>query len=361
MKRRELVFFMPFMALAQTQYAHSATKKIAKISCPPGADAAAPFIRASELIRALLLQSLLPAARAFTERSETLCDAIRTRPWAACRPRWVNSMLAWETLAAVPVAALVERRSVRAIDFWPTRPAQIQAVLDGGPARLRAPATLPTLGASARGLPALEWLLFRTDGDAASAALADILADQVLQEARILEAAYTTLSLTEWDEADAWTAYGEWFSQAVGSLDQLRLKKLKPNTRGKDSAIWVRGVSGQTRAAWQAHAHGLQAFFTGSLSVGPASASLRQQHCNPSAPVAGTLHSLLLGRRYPAEAVHLQALTTTLLQTVARATPDNLASQQQAQQATARLHRFVSDVGSELFDFSQGFTDADGD
>jgi predicted lipoprotein len=353
-KRRQLLQCIPLAALAPVAPLWAASLPRTAANCATASRQQAPYIRASELVLALTTRNLLPAAQAFTAHSQTLVETLHTRPWADCRALWTRSMLAWETLAAVPVSALVERRSVRTVDFWPTRPAQIQALLDAGPERLANPQTQQTIGASAKGLPALEWLLFRKDADASTTALAGLLAEQVLQEARILESAYTTLESTTWDEADAWTAYGEWFSQAVGSLDQLRLKKLKPNTRGKDSAIWVRGVSGQTRAAWQAHARGLQDFF-----VGPSSAAVGA--CEASLPIPGSLHSLLLGRRYPQEAAQLQVLVRAMLQSVERAQPEQAASLRAAQQAVANLHRYVSDLGSDLFDFSQGFTDADGD
>ncbi|WP_138515012.1 imelysin family protein [Rhodoferax bucti] len=355
MKRRDLAFLMPFMALAPMEYARAAIKKGALPGCEGTPAAPAPYIRASELVLDLLGHSLLPAANAFAQHSHTLHEHLRTRPWADCRAAWVNSMLAWETLSAVPVDALLERRSARTVDFWPTRPAQIQVLLDAGTTRFDSPQALQTIGASAKGLPALEWLLFRNDGSAPQPALAVALAEQVLLEARTLEQAYTALHQTTWDEADAWSAYGNWFGQAVGSLEQLRLKKLKANTRGKDSAIWVRGVSGQTRAAWQAQARALQAFFTGPLDSAPGSA------CHAALPLPGTLHSLLLGRRYPREAERLQVLTRAMVQALHQARPENTASLQRAQQSLAGLHRYVSDLGSELFDFSLGFTDADGD
>nr|WP_315466029.1 imelysin family protein [uncultured Rhodoferax sp.] len=314
-----------------------------------------PFIRASELVHALLRDTLLPAARGFAQSSQALCDAIHSGSQDASRSAWIRCMRAWETLAAVPVAALVERRSARIVDFWPTRPAQIRALLDGGPGLWSSPQAMQSLGASAKGLPALEWLLYRQAASPETRALTEALARQVLEESRILEGAYTNMHLSEWDEADAWSAYGEWFGQAAGSLDQLRLKKLKAQTRGKDSSIWVRGVSGQTRAAWRAHALGLQAFWTGPAASGA------QASCTQASPAPGTLTQLLLSRGYVAEATRVAELSAAMLAALERATPEQSSSLRVAQQAMAQLHRYVTDIGSDLFDFSQGFTDADGD
>ena len=90
------------------------------------------------------------------------------------------------------------------------------------------------------------------------------MAQQVLAESHALQAGYQTLASTEREEEDAWALYGEWFGQAVGGLDQLRIKKMVPDTRGKEVSLWVRGVSGQTTAAWQAQLQGVQAFLVGS-------------------------------------------------------------------------------------------------
>lgn len=346
---------MPFMALAPMEYARAAIKKGVKGNCSDSPAAQAPYIRASELVSGLVSHHLLPAAQAFAQHSQMLYEQLHAKRWAESRTAWVQCMLAWETLSAVPVDALLERRSMRTVDFWPTRPAQIQTLLQAGTSRFDTPLALQTIGTSAKGLPALEWLLFRNEGIHPQPALATVLAEQVWSEARALEAAYAALQQTTWDESDAWSTYGSWFGQATGNMEQFRVKKLKANTRGKDSSVWVRGVSGQTRAAWQAQARSLQAFFTG-----PVPASL-QADCPAPLPLPGTLLSLLQGRRYPREALQLQTLTRAMSQAVHQARPDSASSLVRAQQSLSHLHRYVSDVGSDLFDFSQGFTDADGD
>ena len=350
MKRRTLLTYMPFVALAPMESAQSATKIIAT------PQVAAPFISSDQIVQGLLTQHLQPAAAALQQAAQALAQSLSQgkAPWAQHRPLWVATMLAWERLAAVAVGPLLERRSARAIDFWPTRPAQIQRLLESG--SVTTVAQLETVGATARGLPALEWLLWKTDGSGHALAYASVLAQQVLAESQALQAGYQTLASTAWEEEDAWALYGEWFGQAVGGLDQLRIKKMVPDTRGKDSAPWVRGVSGQTAACWQAQAQGLQAFLVGS----PA-AQATTQAATPGWPVAGSLNSLLLGRGHLRDSLTLQERTASMLRAVQAARPGNAASVRAAQAALALVSALANGLAGDVLAITMGFTDADGD
>jgi uncharacterized protein len=330
--------------------AQAATKTIATPKV------AAPFISSSQMVLGLLTQHLQPRAAELQLSAQALVQSLSQgqAAWAQHRPLWVATMLAWERLAAVAVGPLLERRSARAIDFWPTRPAQIQRLLDS--ASITSVQQLDTVGATARGLPALEWLLWKTNGSGHAAAYASLLAQQVLTESQALQAGYQTLASTEWDEADAWALYGEWFGQAVGGLDQLRIKKMVADTRGKDSAPWVRGLSGQTAACWLAQAQGLQAFLVGSPAAQAAT-----QAANPGWPVAGSLNSLLLGRGHLRDSLTLQERTATLLRTVQAARPGNAASVRAAQAALAQVSAQANGLAGDVLAISLGFTDADGD
>jgi len=317
---------------------------------------AAPFISSSQMVLGLLTQHLQPRAAELQLAAQALVQSLSQgqAAWAQHRPLWVATMLAWERLAAVAVGPLLERRSARAIDFWPTRPAQIQRLLES--ASITSVQQLDTVGATARGLPALEWLLWKTNGSGHAAAYASLLAQQVLTESQALQAGYQTLASTEWDDADAWALYGEWFGQAVGGLDQLRIKKMVADTRGKDSAPWVRGLSGQTAACWLAQAQGLQAFLVGSPAAQAAT-----QATNPGWPVAGSLNSLLLGRGHLRDSLTLQERTATLLRTVQAARPGNVASVRAAQTALAQVSAQANGLAGDVLAISLGFTDADGD
>jgi predicted lipoprotein len=256
----------------------------------------------------------------------------------------------------VAVGPLLERRSARAIDFWPTRPAQIQRLLDTGLAGLSDVRSLETVGASARGLPALEWLLFKTPCTGHAHTLALLLARQVQQEADTLLAGYQQLADTERDETEAWALYGEWFGQAVGGLEQLRIKKMVLDTRGKDSSPWVRGLSGQTAASWLAQAQGLQAFLVGT----PAAQAAAQQQA-ALWPVRGSVNSLLLGRGHLQHSQTLLLHTEALMQAVAHAKVSKPASLRTAQAALSKTSALMDTLAGQVLNITLGFTDADGD
>ena len=350
MKRRALLKWVPFSALASMDIAQAATKSIATPKV------AAPYISSVQMVQGLLTQHLQPGAAALQKAAHALVQSLSQAkaPWTQHRPLWVATMLAWERLAAVAVGPLLERRSARAIDFWPTRPAQIQRLLESG--SITTVAQLETVGATARGLPALEWLLWKTDGSGYALAYASVLAQQVLAESQALQAGYQTLADTAWEEEDAWALYGEWFGQAVGGLDQLRIKKMVADTRGKDSAPWVRGVSGQTAACWQAQAQGLQAFLVGSHA-----AQATTQAATPGWPVAGSLNSLLLGRGHLRDSLTLQERTASMLRAVQAARPGNAASVRAAQAALAQVSALANGLAGDVLAITMGFTDADGD
>ena len=348
MKRRTLLKSMPFGALGLMECAGAAPTLIAK----------SPDITASQMIQGLLQLHLVPSATALLQAAQGLAQSLaqspNAKPWPEHRPLWVDTMLAWERLAAVAVGPLLERRTARAIDFWPTRPAQIQRMLAS--ASITDVTQLDTVGATARGLPALEWLLWATQGNAYAAVYASLLAQQVVNESSILLAGYQALLATQWNDGEAWRVYSEWFGQAVGGLDQLRVKKMASDSRGKDSALWVRGLSGRTADAWLAQAQGLQAFYVGS----PA-AQLASQTQSPGSPVAGSLNSMLLGRNHLAHSQTLTERTAAMVRTVQAARPGDAASLHAAQAALAQSSALATQLGGDVLSITSGFTDADGD
>ena len=340
--------------------AQAATKVIASSALQANqlSAVAPPYISAQQLLMGLLNQYLLPSAAALLQAAKALEASLaepNTPPaqWRQHRALWTHTMLAWERLAAVSVGPLLERRSARTIDFWPTRPAQIQRLLAHGLGDITSVQKLDTVGVSARGLPALEWLLWKTDDRGPAHRYAHLLAQQVTAESQALLSGYQTLAAAEWDEADAWALYGEWFGQAVGGLDQLRIKKMVLETRARDSSPWVRGLSGQTARAWQAQAQGLQAFLVGS----PA----RQAAALPGLPVAGSVNSLLLGRGHITDSQALLRQTQATIVLVQAACPANATSVRLAQAALAELSGQMSALATGVLNIALGFTDADGD
>lgn len=358
MKRRQLITYMSFGALAPMDIAQAATKKIAKT--PAFYDFAGttavigPYLSARQRVLALLQDHYIPSAQAVQTSAAALLQSLSqpSTSWQAQKPLWVSTMLSWERLAAVAVGPLLDRRSARTIDFWPTRPAQIERILAAGTESLTTVAQLESIGSTARGLPALEWLLWRLPANANTQHYAQLLAQQVVNESSSLLDGYRSLASAQRSEEEAAALYGDWFGQAVGGLDQLRIKKMVPETRGKDSSVWVRGVSGQTAAAWQAQLEGLQVFLVGS----PAS-----QAAHPDLPVAGSLQGLLLGNDNLQASRKLQALTQVALRAGALAQPANATSLRTAVQALAQLSQYLSGLADTVLNITMGFTDADGD
>ena len=319
---------------------------------------AAPYITPSQMVQGLLQHQLLPGSKALLQTAQALAQSLAQpgAAWTQHRALWTQTMLAWETLAAVAVGPLLERRSAREIDFWPTRPAQIQRLLINGLGAVQTVQQLDSVGASARGLPALEWLLWKTDGSGHALAYARLLAQQIEAEAALLLSGYQNLANTEREDSDAWTLYGEWFGQGVGGMDQLRIKKMVRDTRGKESSPWVRGVSGNTAACWQAQARGLQAFLVGSPTAQAAT-----EAATPGEPVPGSLNSLLLGRGLMNDSRSLLTRTATMLRAVQAARPNHAPSIQRAQTALAQLSAQASALAGGPLQITLGFTDADGD
>lgn len=358
MKRRHLIQYMSFGALACIGIARAAPNTIAKSPAFydfTGTTAViGPYLSARQRVLALLQNHYVPSALALQTSAAALLKSLSqpgTR-WQAHRPFWVSTMLDWERLAAVAVGPLVERRSARTIDFWPTRPAQIERILAAGTESLTTVEQLESIGSTARGLPALEWLLWRRPGNATTQHYAQLLAQQIVQESSTLLEGYRSLAAAPRSEDEAAALYGDWFGQAVGGLDQLRIKKMVPETRGKDSSVWVRGVSGQTAAAWQAQLEGLQIFLLGSPAL---------QSAHPDLPVAGSLQGLLLGNDNLQASRKLQALTQVALRAGALAQPTNAASLRTAVQALAQLSQYLSGLADTVLNITMGFTDADGD
>lgn len=349
---------MPFGTLALVDIARAAPKKIATT---PSFDnfagtsaSTGPFLSARQRVLALLQDHYIPAAEAL-QQSATALHASLAGPvtqWQAQQPLWVQTMLHWERLAAVAVGPLLERRAARTIDFWPTRPVLVQRQLDANAATPLTQEQIESVGSAARGLPALEWIFWRVPANPSNQHYTRLLVQHVLNECTVLLDGYRAMAAAPRTEEEASALYGEWYGQAVGGLDQLRIKKMVPDTRGKEVSLWVRGVSGQTTAAWQAQLQGVQTFLVGSAAA---------QAARPDWPVAGSLQGLLLGNDTPQPSRQLQRLTLAALRSGARARPDNAASLRAAQQALAQLSQFLSGLADTVLHISMGFTDADGD
>ncbi len=73
------------------------------------------------------------------------------------RQAWRDTLTAWDRLGTVAIGPLVERRTARRLDFQPARAELIEQAIG---ASAQNQLDMDQVGSAARGLPALEWLLW---------------------------------------------------------------------------------------------------------------------------------------------------------------------------------------------------------
>ncbi len=202
-------------------------------------------------------------------------------PLGAARAAWMAAADAWARLAAVSLGATLERNSAASLDARPTRPPQIRAAI-AARGRSRQPPdekALGRVGATAKGLPALEWLLWDRSAphSAAACRYATGLSQEVEREAGKLAAAHGEDAAAEWKdkESEAVARATEAVTQWLAGLERLRSHQLgEPLTvaAGKAGAAldatldtWPRPASGSHRGAWQSGWESLR-----QLAIGPA-------------------------------------------------------------------------------------------
>ena len=220
-----------------------------------------PFYTAEHAVAGLHRTHTVPRAQAFALAAPDLSSALARHcagPAALgqARDAWVKTALAWESLAAVSVGPLVERRSLRSIDFQPLRPDLLKRMMARQPRNLD---DMQRVGTPAKGLPALEHLLWSAPVEPGTpgCTYAVLAAQEVQDEANALRDAFNALASAPLDATDAGTAFAEFINQWLGGLERLRWPGLeKPlreaQTRGGKPSF-ARAASGQTVAAWRAH------------------------------------------------------------------------------------------------------------
>jgi len=139
-----------------------------------------------------------PRAAAFAETAAALPPALRGLCAAPpertedaltrARAAWRSALTDWERLAGVAIGPVLDLRAQRRIDFTPTRPRMIEKAIQSAPA---GPAAMELIGTPAKGLPALEWLLWVKPAtpDSAACAYAVQLAEEIAREAVAIAAA----------------------------------------------------------------------------------------------------------------------------------------------------------------------------
>jgi predicted lipoprotein len=191
---------------------------------------ATPYYSGEQALVGVYGHFLPPLTQAFVAESLRLVDTSARHcegqaPLAEWRDQWLSTLVAWQQLATPAIGPVLERRSQRQIDFWPTRPELLQKAIDKAPTNL---ADMERVGTPAKGFPALEQLLARGSAQrplgAADCRFAQLTAQAVAQEAAALQTAFGVLAVKDWNAAteDATTAFGEWINQWLAGLERLR-------------------------------------------------------------------------------------------------------------------------------------------
>ena len=340
----------------------------AQTAVPTWQREAVPFYDTVHALQGIYGHWALPRAQDFNHNAQALapavaalCQAKDAKPaLAAARAAWQSTARAWEQLAAVSVGPVIARRSQRAIDFTPTRPALIEKAIAAQPQGAKA---FERIGTPAKGLPALEWLLWTRPVQPGSpaCAYAHEVAQDVARESAALQTAFADASGTDWgaeDEQEQSTqAIGEFVNQWVGGIERLRWAQMEKPLRaaqGTRTPDYPRTASGNTLAAWAATWAGLR-----SVTVLPADAAT---------PAPGEalvpLETYLRGKGLNPLADKLRQaagkVDASMAQVQKAGLKDKTAIQQTARDLAALKFLAESEVAPAL-QISIGFSDADGD
>lgn len=233
-----------------------------------GGALAFPYYSGEDALQGLYAQHLPPLARDFETQARALTAAARQHcagpaAPAALKDAWRRALLSWQTLSSPALGPVIERRSQRQIDFWPTRPALLAKALERAPQTL---ADMDSVGTPAKGFPAMEQLLAARPSPAHCPYLV-LVAEGLEAEAVALRTGFDTLSARDWtqDEDAARAAFAEWINQWLGGLERLRWAHVeqpvqKARTAGNGHAPeFAREAAADNAAEWRAQWQALRA------------------------------------------------------------------------------------------------------
>jgi predicted lipoprotein len=293
------------------------------------------------------------AAAAMPPAIERVCAGAGGTALNDARSRWQSAALAWDALAAVAVGPLLQRRSMRQIDFTPTRPELIARAIRAEPADAKA---MERVGTPAKGLPALEWLLWTQPVAAGTPGCryAVRVAAEIVTEADALARAFGELAARDWpNEGEAASAAtAEMLNQWVGGIERLRWANMdKPlKSAGNKSPAFPRAASGSTRQSWTAQWQGLQALGAASTGAAP----------DPGAGLV-PLETYLRGRGLNPLADKLAAASAQVNRQMEALTASDLRQPEAVTRSLASLKRLAEAEIAPALEVNIGFSDADGD
>ena len=320
---------------------------------------AVPYYTPPAFVQGLQSGWYAPRAREFALSAGRLTHATSAYcaggPLAAARDSWRDTLLAWDRLSTVAIGPLVERRSVRRIDFGPTRPELMAHAIDSRPAN---EADMARVGSAAKGFPALEKLLWPAAAPKGSAAcdFAIQAAADIRREADALAKAFAVVSSDEEpDDEKTIAAMSEAVNQWIGAIEGLRVQGFERplrdlQTRGGARVKLARDASGASVAErsvrWQTLS--AQAVFEGreapapGAGVVPLEPYLRSKGLNPLAD-------------------KLVAATGRAKRDLTAAQRNEPARLQAASRSLADLKALVEGEVAQALDIRAGFSAADGD
>ena len=214
-------------------------------------DTPMPYYNAAQVLQGLYGVHLPTQASAFVQSAAQQTQAIAgfcaNTPQAgkattpdALRQQWQATVQQWLKLATPTVGPLVSRRSLRQIDFTPTRPQAIERAIQKAPKNA---ADMELVGTPAKGFGALDWLLGRDLKPGTPAcSYAVQVAQAIAVEAQGIATDLAPLKDKTWawavssDEGDAASetaagetaaAMAEWVNQWLGGLERLRWAQME--------------------------------------------------------------------------------------------------------------------------------------
>lgn len=328
-----------------------------------GGALAFPYYSGEDALQGLYARHLPPLARDFEAQALALTAAARQHcagpaTSAALKDAWRRALLSWQALSSPALGPVIERRSQRQIDFWPTRPALLAKALARAPQTL---ADMESIGTPAKGFPAIELLLAAKPTPAHCPYLL-LLAEGIEAEATALRTGFDQLAARDWtsDEDAARSAFAEWINQWLGGLERLRWVHIeqpvqKARTAGKGySPEFARLTAADNAAEWRAQWKALLP----QARLSPA------QRTQPPQPGKGLIpiEALLMGKGQIALAQRwaqaLDRADAAIAALPAKAGEQELMALSKTLKGVTTL--FQTEVAAAL-DVPLGFSDADGD
>ncbi|MDZ7856958.1 imelysin family protein [Sphaerotilus sp.] len=346
MQRRVVLVGMAAHAAAMPAWAQSNWRQVA-----------VPLYGPQDFVKGFLQGHALPRARAWQAACTALVRVLDggTGSVEEARTAWKTATLAWAALSSVATGPLVTRRSARRVDFQPVRTPLVLRAIDGAPS---GEAAMDRVGSAAKGLGALEWLLWapaapRND---AARAFATEAARDLQREANAVAEAFAAGAEREMDDEAVVAAFGEILNQWIGGLEQLRLQRLvrpveEARARGAKAPLALRpwaGIDAEERAArWQA----LQA---AAVFAGQAAPPRSQGQLVP-------IETYLRGRGRNTLADQLNAAMGQAGRGVRGAADNRPATMARAAQQLGQAKHLAEAEVAPALEVRVGFSDADGD